>query len=164
MTPPRTAAPEVSAMWALLRTLARGDPRRANYAKFVPTYDLLVASARRHPFHRAGGRLGLERASGPRHTGNARRSVHRPGEHSVPASLELVPRDSCAEGSEHDRVSQRTHPFDDYLMSLARVVVLTTSFFVPGSVEEVAVVALTLAAAAAAAFSYVAWRQEAGSG
>ena len=151
-------------LWLLMRFLPRIDPRRANYAKFADTYDLLVNSlgALFAVMHVAliGAALGwpvsMERVAptliGLQFIilGNALPRARPNWWFGIRTPWTLS----------NDRVWARTHRVGGYLLAAAGVVLLVTAAF-PGAWTF----ALGVGAAAAAGFgslvySYFAWKQE----
>lgn len=152
------------ALWLLLRFLPRIDPRRANYAKFADTYDLLVNSlvALFAVMHVAliGAALGwpvsMERVApaliGLQFIilGNALPRARPNWWFGIRTPWTLS----------NDRVWTRTHRVGGYLLAGAGVVLLIAAAF-PGAWTF----ALGVGAAIAAGFgslvySYFAWKQE----
>lgn len=152
------------ALWLLLRFLPRIDPRRANYAKFADTYDLLVNSlvALFAVMHVAliGAALGwpvsMERVApaliGLQFIilGNALPRARPNWWFGIRTPWTLS----------NDRVWTRTHRVGGYLLAGAGVVLLIAAAF-PGTWTF----ALGVGAAVAAGFgslvySYFAWKQE----
>ena len=151
-------------LWLLMRFLPRIDPRRANYAKFADTYDLLVNSlvALFAVMHVAliGAALGwpvsMERVApaliGLQFIilGNALPRARPNWWFGIRTPWTLS----------NDRVWTRTHRVGGYLLAGAGVVLLVSAAF-PGPLTF----ALGVAAAIAAGFgslvySYFAWKQE----
>jgi len=150
-------------LWGVLRALPSIDPRRANYSKFLPTYEFMVGAtltviALIHLAVLASG-IGMPIA------------IHR----VIPIALGII---LVAIGNQlprarsnwwfgirnpwtlsNDRVWERTHRVGGYLMMAAGVVMIV------GSLLWVRAGPLVIACVAAWAigsmiYSYVAWRQE----
>lgn len=151
-------------MWLLLRLLPRIDPRRANYAKFADTYDLLVDSlvGLFLVMHLAllantlGWPVSMERVAPvlvglqfiilgnalPRARPNWWFGIRTPWTMS------------------NDRVWTRTHRVGGYLLAGAGVLVFLAAF-VPGPFTFTIGIGAVLAATfASVIYSYFAWKQE----
>jgi uncharacterized membrane protein len=153
----------VLVLWGVLRALPSIDPRRANYSKFQPTYDLMVGAtltviALIHLALLASG-MGIPIA------------IHR----VIPIALGVI---LVAVGNQlprarsnwwfgirnpwtlsNERVWERTHRVGGYLMMAAGVVMIV------GALLSVRAGPLVIACVAVWAigsmiYSYVAWRQE----
>ncbi|MGE5100819.1 MAG: SdpI family protein [Deltaproteobacteria bacterium] len=151
-------------LWGVMRGLPAIDPRRANYAKFQPTYDFMIGAvltlvALIH-FAVLGFALGLPI------------SIHR----VAPIALGLV---LIAIGNQlprarsnwwfgirtpwtlsNERVWERTQRVGGYLMTVAGGVVIVSAL-VAGSMALFVIIACVAAfALGSTIYSYFAWRQE----
>jgi len=151
-------------VWAAMRGLPKIDPRRANYAKFQPTYDFVIAAVLTMValVHLAvlAYALGLPIL------------IHR----IAPVLLGLM---LIAIGNQlprarsnwwfgirtpwtlsNDRVWERTHRVGGYLMTVAGVVI-ALGVFIPGRIEPPLVIACVAASTLGSIiYSYFAWKQE----
>ena len=151
-------------LWPLLRLLPTIDPRRANFAKFQDTYDLVVNLILTIlvVIHLAllGVALGLPI------------DIAR----VIPAGLglmlvvigNLLPR---ARSNwwfgirtpwtlSSDRVWERTHRVGGYLLAAAGLVIVAASFLRPPILGTVVAIAIGGAALASVVYSYIAWKEE----
>jgi uncharacterized membrane protein len=152
------------AMWLLLRFLPNIDPRRANYAKFADTYDLLVNSL-----------VGLLAVM---HVALLGTALGWPisMERIVPVlvGLQFVILGNALPRARpnwwfgirtpwtlsNDRVWTRTHRVGGYLLAGAGVVLILAGA-VPGRVTfTLGIVAVVAAAFGSFIYSYIAWKQE----
>lgn len=152
------------ALWALLRGVPRIDPRRANYDRFGPTYDILVNSlvTLAASFHL----VSLAAALG----WNVRMERVAPVLVGILVLVlgNVMPRmrSSWFVGIRtpwtlsSDRVWERTHRLGGYLLTVAGLVMIGTGLFVGGASGLISLIALGGAMLAAVVFSFFAWRQE----
>jgi uncharacterized membrane protein len=152
-------------MWVLLRALPRIDPRRANYAKFADTYDLLVNSlvALFLVMHLAllanalGWAISMERVA------------------PVLIGLEFIILGNALPRARpnwwfgirtpwtlsNDRVWTRTHRVGGYLLAAAGAVLLLVGAFVPTPFAFALGIGIIAAASLGSIiYSYFAWKQE----
>ena len=152
-------------MWVLLRALPRIDPRRANYAKFADTYDLLVNSlvALFLVMHFAllanalGWAVSMERVA------------------PVLIGLEFIILGNALPRARpnwwfgirtpwtlsNDRVWMRTHRVGGYLLAAAGAVLLLVGAFVPTPFAFALGIGIIAAASLGSIiYSYFAWKQE----
>ena len=152
------------AIWLLMRFLPRIDPRRANYAKFADTYDLLVNSlvALFAVMHVAliGAALGwpvsMERV-GPALIGlqfiilgNALPRARPNWWFGIRTPWTLS----------NDRVWTRTHRVGGYLLAGAGVVLLVAAAIPSAWTFALGVTAAIAAGFGSLVYSYFAWKQE----
>ena len=152
------------ALWGFMRLLPKIDPRRANYAKFADTYDLLVNSlmALFAVMHVAligvavGWPISMERVipaliglefiilgnSLPRARPNWWFGIRTPWTLS------------------NDRVWTRTHRVGGYLLAAAGVVVVLTALLPAVWMFVLGIPALAVAGFGSFVYSYFAWKQE----
>jgi len=152
------------AIWLLMRFLPRVDPRRANYAKFADTYDLLVNSlvALFAVMHVAliGAALGwpvsMERVApaliGLQFIilGNALPRARPNWWFGIRTPWTLS----------NDRVWTRTHRVGGYLLAGAGVVLLAAAAFPSAWTFALGVGAAIAAGFGSLVYSYFAWKQE----
>jgi uncharacterized membrane protein len=150
-------------LWGVLRALPAIDPRRANYAKFQPTYDLMIGAVL--TFVALIHFVVLALALG------APISVNR----VIPIALGVV---LIAIGNQlprarsnwwfgirtpwtlsNERVWERTHRVGGYLMTAAGVATIIGGL-VSDFVGPIIVVCLVGSALGSVFYSYYAWRQE----
>lgn len=150
-------------MWAVLRALPSIDPRRANYAKFQPTYDFMIGATltAMAMIHLAL----LASAMG------APVAIHRVIAVAMGLMLVAIGNQLPRARSNwwfgirtpwtlsNERVWERTHRVAGYLMTAAGVVMIIGAF-VFEFIGPLVVVCLLGSVIGAAIFSYVAWRQE----
>lgn len=149
----------------LLRALPRIDPRRANYAKFADTYDLLVNSlvALFLVMHLAllanalGWPVSMERVApvlvGLQFVilGNALPRARSNWWFGIRTPWTLS----------NERVWTRTHRVGGYLLTAAGAVMLLVGAFVPTPLAFTLGIGVVVAAAfGSAVYSYFAWKQE----
>jgi immunity protein, SdpI family len=152
-------------LWLLLRVLPRIDPRRANYAKFADTYDLIVNSlvALFLVMHLAllasalGWPVSMERVApvlvGLQFLilGNALPRARPNWWFGIRTPWTLS----------NDRVWARTHRVAGYLLAGAGAVLLLIGAFAPTSLAfALGVGAVVAASVGSLVYSYFAWRQE----
>jgi immunity protein, SdpI family len=152
-------------LWLLLRVLPRIDPRRANYAKFADTYDLIVNSlvALFLVMHLAllasalGWPVSMERVApvlvGLQFLilGNALPRARPNWWFGIRTPWTLS----------NDRVWARTHRIAGYLLAGAGAVLLLIGAFAPTSLAfALGVGAVVAASVGSLVYSYFAWRQE----
>jgi uncharacterized membrane protein len=151
-------------VWLLLRFLPRIDPRRANYAKFSDTYDLLVNS--------------LVTLFAVMHVALLGTALGWPisMERLLPAlvGLQFVILGNALPRARpnwwfgirtpwtlsNDRVWMRTHRFGGYLLAGAGVALLVAAALPSIWTFALGVVAVALAAFGSLIYSYFAWKQE----
>jgi uncharacterized membrane protein len=152
-------------LWQLLRLAPRIDPREANYARFGPAYETIVASALVLMLAIHLVVLGL--ALG----------YHLPLGRLLPAMMgvlyvvigNVMPRTRSnwwfgvrtPWTLSSDRVWTRTHRLAGYSMTGAGLVMLLAALALPAPLGIPVAVALSIAAVAApAVYSYLTWRRE----
>ncbi|MEP6731142.1 MAG: SdpI family protein [bacterium] len=152
-------------MWALMSTMSRIDPRRANDEKFAGAYEMSVAAILCMLF--AGHLIVLGIALG----------YHVPVAHILPALIGtafvvigyVMPRtrSNFVFGIRtpwtlsSERVWTRTHRLAGRLMALAGFVMIVAGFLLPtGVVITVVIVAILASLMVPAAYSYFAWKHE----
>ena len=152
------------ALWLLLRFLPRIDPRRANYAKFADTYDLLVNSlvALFAVMHLAliGAALGwpvsMERIApaliGLQFIilGNALPRARPNWWFGIRTPWTLS----------NDRVWTRTHRVSGFLMVGAGIATMASALLPPAWGFGILVGAVVVAALGSVVYSWFAWREE----
>jgi uncharacterized membrane protein len=152
-------------LWLLLRALPRIDPRRANYAKFADTYDLIVNSL-----------VGLFLVMHLALLGNSLGwpvSMDRVA--PVLVGLQFLILGNALPRARpnwwfgirtpwtlsNDRVWTRTHRIAGYLLAGAGAVLLLIGAFAPTSLAFALGVGVVVAACVASLiYSYFAWKQE----
>lgn len=152
-------------IWLLLRALPRIDPRRANYAKFADTYDLLVNSvvALFLVMHLAllanalGWAVSMQRVApvliGLQFIilGNALPRARPNWWFGIRTPWTLS----------NDRVWTRTHRVGGYLLAAAGALLLVIGAFAPTPFAFTLGIGVILAASfGSAIYSYFAWKQE----
>jgi Predicted integral membrane protein len=152
------------AVWAAMRALPKIDPRRANYAKFQPTYDLVIAMVLTI--------VALVHLAVLAYALGMPVSIHR----LAPIALGLMfmvignqlprARSNWWFGIRtpwtlsNDRVWERTHRVGGYFMTIAGVVIVLTAF-IPQLMGPPLIIACVAASTLGSMiYSYVAWRQE----
>lgn len=152
------------AMWLLLRVLPRIDPRRANYAKFADTYDLVINSfmALIAVMHVAllgtalGWPLSMARLApaliGLQFIilGNALPRARPNWWFGIRTPWTLS----------NDRVWMRTHRVGGYLLAAAGVVLLIAAALPRGWTFALGLAAVLAAGFGSLVYSYFAWKQE----
>lgn len=152
-------------IWLLLRALPRIDPRRANYAKFTDTFDLLVNSlvALLLVMHLAllasalGWPISMERVApvliGLQFIilGNALPRARPNWWFGIRTPWTLS----------NDRVWMRTHRVGGYLLAAAGAFLLVIGAFAPTAFAfTLGIVVIVAAALGSIIYSYFAWKQE----
>jgi uncharacterized membrane protein len=151
-------------LWGVLRGLPAIDPRRANYAKFQPTYDFMIGAvltlvALIHLVVLAAG-LG------------APISIHR----VIPIAIGVV---LIAVGNQlprarsnwwfgirtpwtlsNERVWERTHRVGGYLMSASGVATIIGGLVASELIVPIVIICVVGFALGSVIYSYFAWRQE----
>lgn len=151
-------------LWAVMRGLPAIDPRRANYAKFQPTYDFMIAAVLTMValIHVAvlGFALGLPI------------SIHRVAPIALGVLLIAIGNQLPRARSNwwfgirtpwtlsNERVWERTHRVGGYLMTAAGVVVAVSALISGSTGPLLIIVCVAASALGSMIYSYVAWRQE----
>ena len=151
-------------VWALMRGLPKIDPRRANYAKFQPTYDLVIATVL--------SMIALIHLAVLAYALGLPISIHRMAPVAFGVVLIVIgnqlprARPNWWFGIRtpwtlsNDRVWERTHRVGGYLMTTAGVVIVLGAF-IPGLTGPPLIIACIVASALGSMiYSYFAWRQE----
>ena len=154
-------------VWGIAQLLPRVDPRRANYAKFRSTYDLVIASVLgvMALLHTAiiGSALGWP-ISVPRVTPVAVAIVFLVVGNALPRARPnwfFGIRTPWTLSS--DRVWERTHRVGGYLMMMSGGLIALAAVVSPRHAMAVLISTLALTTVFALAYSYMLWRREGGS-
>ena len=151
-------------MWGAMRGLPTIDPRRANYAKFQPTYDLVIGTVLTL--------VALIHLTVLAYALGMPISIQRVAPIALGAMLIVIGNQLPRARSNwwfgirtpwtlsNDRVWERTHRVGGYLMTISGVVVMLSAF-IAGLARPLLIIACVAASALGSMiYSYFAWRQE----
>ena len=152
----------IAGLWLILRFLPRLDPRRANYAKFGPTYEAIIVTVMLFLFclHAVALRTAL--------------GLPAPMERLVPLGAgammivigNLLPRARpnwfvgirTPWTLSSDRVWERTHRVGGRLFVVGGIVVVLAALFAPQLAQRIMIGTLVAESIAVVAYSYMEWR------
>lgn len=151
-------------LWILLSVVPRIDPRRANYAKFTGTYDLVVASIvlTTVGIHLAvlGSAIGWPIPVGRVVPGLAGALLVVIGNALPRARSNWWFGIRTPWTLSNDRVWERTHRLGGYLMVAVGVLLIGAALMPGPQTAVIAIGGIAAMAVISVVYSYVAWRQE----
>lgn len=151
-------------VWGAMRGLPKIDPRRANYAKFQPTYDLVIGTVLTL--------VGLIHLTVLAYALGMPISIHRVAPIALGVMLIVIGNQLPRARSNwwfgirtpwtlsNDRVWERTHRVGGYLMTAAGVAVVLSAFISGLAAPLLIIVCVAASALGSIVYSYFAWRQE----